>query len=107
MTQGDPMSMFLYAVGTLPLIRSVKHPRSGTQVWYADDASACAELSALRDWFSRLIEEGPKYGYFPELRKSFIVVSESHVLGAHEVFDDLGVSVVTGHRLLGGVVGCH
>ena len=98
--------MFLYAVGTLPLIRSIKHPRSGTQVWYADDASACAELLALRDWFHLLMEEGLKYGYFPEPRKSFIVVGESHLSTAHELFDDLGVSIVTGHRLLRDVVGC-
>ena len=65
-TQGDPLSMFLYAVSTLPLIRLIKHPKSSTQVWYADEASACAELFALRDWFYLLIEEWPKYGYFPE-----------------------------------------
>ena len=25
-TQGDPLSMFLYAVGTIPLIQSLKNP---------------------------------------------------------------------------------
>ena len=46
-TQGDPLSMFLYAVGTLPLIRSLKNP-DWTQVWYADDASACGDLTSIR-----------------------------------------------------------
>ena len=46
-TQGDPLSMFLYAVGTLPLIQSLKGVSSCAQIWYADDASACGSLSDL------------------------------------------------------------
>ena len=44
-TQGDPLSMFLYAVSTVPLISSLQDSSgSRKQVWYADDASACGEL---------------------------------------------------------------
>ena len=39
-TQGDPLSMFTYAIGTLPLIYSLCDPGQWTQLWYADDASA-------------------------------------------------------------------
>ena len=104
-TQGDPLSMLAYAIGTLPLIRSLKHPQDGIQIWYADDASACAPLAALKDWIDKLIKEGPSYGYFPEPMKSFLVVSDSYLSKAHEVFEKFGVQVVTSHRLLGGVVG--
>ena len=48
-TQGDPLSMFVYAVGILPLIQSVQSPQRWTQVWYADDASAGGLLGELRD----------------------------------------------------------
>ena len=41
-TQRDPLSKFMCAVGTLPLIRSLCDPSRWTQVWYADDASAGA-----------------------------------------------------------------
>ena len=64
-TQGDTLSMLVYAIGNLPLIRTLKNPRHGIQIWYADDASACAPLIALKDWFGKLIKEGPLYGYLP------------------------------------------
>ena len=46
-TQGDPLSMFIYAIATLPLINTVHHPYQGSQVSYADDASACTKLVSL------------------------------------------------------------
>jgi len=51
-TQGDPLSMFMYAVGTLPLIHSLHNPGHWTQLWYADDASAGGTLLELCDWFN-------------------------------------------------------
>ena len=62
--QGDPLSMYVYAIGTLPLIQSLQSPHSWTQLWYADDASAGGLLSDLLDWFSLLCSRGPHYGYF-------------------------------------------
>ena len=93
-TQGDPLSMLVYAIGTLPLIRTLKNPRDGIQIWYADDASACAALIALKDWFGKLIKEGPSYGYFPEPKKSFIVVSDPYLCEAHEVFESKLLPVI-------------
>ena len=58
-TQGDPLSMFIYAIATLPLINTVDHPYQGFQVWYADDASACAKLVSLKDWLLKLMKCGP------------------------------------------------
>ena len=45
-TQGDPLSMAVYALATLPLIRRAQ---SGdlVQSWFADDAGAGASLFAL------------------------------------------------------------
>ena len=43
---GDPLSMLMYAVGSLPLIHSLHHSDC-TQVWYADDASVCGLIKAL------------------------------------------------------------
>ena len=104
-TQGDPLSMFMYAIGTLPLIRSLHNPSHWTQVWYADDASAGGSLHDIRDWFSLLCSRGPAFGYFPEPSKSFVVVGEHCRSEAEALFQGLGVHVVTGHRYLGGFIG--
>ena len=95
-TQGDPLSMFIYAIGVLPLIKAVGHPsHGGTQVWYAHDASACGGLEALKDWLTRLLKEGPVYGYLPKPRKSYIVVNVRSVKRANTIFGPLGVNFVT------------
>ena len=42
-TQGDPLAMPMYAIALLPLIEGVNPEQSVTQMWYADDATACRE----------------------------------------------------------------
>ena len=105
MTQADQLSVFIYAIGTLPLIRSLGQPGEGSQVCYADDDSACVPLNELKDWFIKLLNTGPTIGYYPEPSKCCLVVNKDSVLEAHQVFDLIGVRIVTSHRLLGGVIG--
>ena len=81
-TQGEPLSMVLYAVGTLPLIQSLKNPSAWTQMWYADDALAYEELISIRDWLDLLLQLGPSYGYFPNPNKNYTVVHPSSVASA-------------------------
>ena len=52
-----------------------------------------------------LIQEGPKYGYYPEPDKSYIVVVPNFVEHAKQLFSSYGVTVVEGNRVLGGFVG--
>ena len=40
-TQGDPLSMLLYAIAVLPLIQALVNRKKWDQNWYAND-SACA-----------------------------------------------------------------
>ena len=45
--QENPLSMFLYALATLPLINQLQSDPSITQLWYADDSSAVGCFSSL------------------------------------------------------------
>ena len=47
-TQGDPLALPFYALSTIPLIRKILNNIIHT--WYADDASACGQISDLRLW---------------------------------------------------------
>ena len=104
-TQGDPLAMFIYAIGSLPLISRLRSPDKWVQTWYADDASACGPIQSLREWFLLLKEHGPSFGYFVEPSKSYVVVDQSFVSEAENIFSDYGVKVVHSQRLLGGVIG--
>uniref|UniRef100_A0A1X7UDA1 Reverse transcriptase domain-containing protein n=1 Tax=Amphimedon queenslandica TaxID=400682 RepID=A0A1X7UDA1_AMPQE len=75
----DPLSMFIYAIGTIPLIRTIHHPTGGVKIWFADDSSACAPLSSLEKWLRKLMDVGPQFGYHPEPRKSFPVVKNNDI----------------------------
>jgi hypothetical protein len=104
-TQGDPLSMLLYGVATLPLIDALKSHKEVIQNWYADDASAIGDLESVRQWLFELIHRGPNFGYFPEPQKSYLVVPERLKDRAESLFVPLGVKVVTGQRFLGGYIG--
>lgn len=62
-TQGDPLAMVTYAIGTFPLL----HQLQGgiLQSGYADDAAASGGLTPLCSWWHKLKAGGPSYGYYP------------------------------------------
>jgi len=100
-TQGDLLSMFLYTVGTLTLIQSLKGSCSCGQIWYTDNASACGSLSNLHQWFE-LLSQLPGFGHFVNPAKCCLVVHDSEKFDAEQLFSSLGVSVMCNHHYLGG-----
>ena len=70
-TQGDPLAMAMYAIGTQSLIRRLDGVAK--QVWYADDSAAGSSLERLRRWWDLLKEIGPLYGYFPNSSKTHVL----------------------------------
>jgi hypothetical protein len=106
-TQGDPLAMPMYALATIPLIRNLKcNVGDVSQVWYADDASGAGKVNRLRDWWDQLNTLGPKYGYFTNASKTWLVTKESHHSSAAAAFADTDVKVTSeGRPYLGVALG--
>ena len=47
-TQGDPLTMPMYALATILLIDQLGGIKDVTQVWYVDDASAASSVPSIR-----------------------------------------------------------
>ena len=93
-TQGDPMTMAMYALGTFPLIHRSNPSKLIQQVWYADDGSAGGSLSNLLDWWHQLTDLGPKFGYYPNTRKSILLVKPDHLDTAQQLFSDHNLTIL-------------
>lgn len=97
--------MAMYAIGVQPLINSLESPQT-RQVWYADDSAAGGNLEDLHDWWAKLCDLGPEYGYYPNNRKTRLLVTPDLYAQAVEVFVDTGLEIVSdGASYLGGVIG--
>ena len=70
-TQGDPMAMLVYGIAILPLTKKLKNLEKWKQNWYAVHSACLAKFKELKEWLELLIQEGPKFGYFPEPEKSY------------------------------------
>jgi len=106
-TQGDPLSMYLYGLALLPLSESLRRAVPAVrQLWYADDLAMVGEAAAIATCMRTLQDLGPKYGYFPEPEKSILVCRpETREAAAAALGADLTCSMVDGARYLGGFVG--
>jgi hypothetical protein len=97
-TQGDPLSMFAYGIGILPLsicLLKVKIP-AVEQPWYADDAGAGRKFAEICHFFSKLQDIGPNFGYYPEPTTSILVVPQHNLEAAQVTFPDFNFKVTTG-----------
>ncbi len=101
-TQGDPLAMAMYGLATIPLIRRLEgHCK---QVWYADDSAAIGQIKQLRTWWDTLSKEGPKFGYFPNPSKTWLIVKDP--LSSISAFANTGINITTeGRPYLGAAIG--
>ena len=99
--------MAMYALAVRPLIDKHRLAEPTTrQVWFADDATAAGKLHSLHRWWQNILTIGPKFGYFPNARKTFLVVKPSLVDETNRLFKDSNVKIsTTGQRLLGAALG--
>ena len=79
-TQGDPVSMAIYAIGVIPLINMlidivvISTESQVSVLAYVDDFSAAGKLDDLRKWWDTLTIIGSKFGYYPEPTKTWLVI---------------------------------
>ena len=104
-TQCDPLAMYMYALGIMPLIR-LADEAGAVQSWFADDSSAAARLRRLRLWWDIMDKRGPAYGYYVNPKKSVLVLKERCYQEATELFRDTGVMITDEEtRYLGAAIG--
>jgi len=108
-TQGDSLAMPMYALATIPLIKKLHSSLDDvSQIWYADDASAASTINKLYQWWTQLTSLGPKFGYFANAVKTWLVTKEEHISTATVLFANTSVQVTSGGRpYLGTAIGSH
>ena len=106
-TQGDPLAMAMYAIAITPLIDLLRESCPEVpQVWFADDATGAATCTGLRQWWNKLTEYGPSFGYHPNASKTYLVVKQEYEESAKTAFADTEVHITTqGKRHLGAALG--
>ena len=105
-TQGDPLTMPMYAIAIIPLICHLNNDTNAvTQIWYADNACACGRLASLRQWQDQMCKLGPGFGYFPNASKMWLVVKDRCHFEAEVIFADTNVKITNeGQPYLGSTI---
>ena len=75
MLQGDPLGMFAYVIGVLPLIKRLKAAYPDiTQPWYADNSSALGTLNNIGLYSNSFKQFGSGCGYYLEPSKIILII---------------------------------
>ena len=111
-TQGDPTAMSIYALAIIPLVLMIMEIMSTSpdniskMVAYADDFTAGGTVKDLKYWWETLCEVGLKFGYYPEVSKTWLIVKNDFYDIANTTFSSTKVNVTSnGKRHLGAVMG--
>ena len=107
--QGCPLSMFLYGIGVLPLIRKLKklHP-DVIQPCFVDDAAEDGRWQQLELFYEELLLYEPGFWYFPNSAKYKVVVHPNEVEAAELFFNTQrrsGFEIYTGTCYIGKFIG--
>ena len=91
-TQGDPLAMAMFAMASIPFAQRIACERN-VQTWCADDAASGGILRSIRQWWDNLSVHGPKYGYFANVAKTFLLVKNEKFSEAKEIFAGTGIRI--------------
>ena len=103
-TQGEVAAMQMYSIATKPKVYEDK--TNTKKSFYADDGARAGTLESVHEWWTSLLAQGPKYGYFLHASKTILLVKSEHYERALQIFAGSGVNVTTdATKYLGGYVG--
>ena len=75
-------------------------------VAYADDFTAGGTIESLKYWWDTLCKLGPKFGYYPQASKTWLIVKDAYVKKSNKIFKNSSIQITsTGQRHLGAVIG--
>ncbi len=75
-------------------------------LWYADDSAGSGKISRLRAWWDHINNYGPKFGYFTNTNKTWLLTKIDHYSKAVTAFAGTGVKITTeGRPYLGAPLG--
>ena len=82
-TEGDPTAMRAHALDILPLIKFLLefinlNDMDAKEVVFSDDSFVTGSLNSIKGYRDKLTAIGPKYGYFPKLTKSCLIIKEKY-----------------------------
>ena len=93
------MAMPMNALATIPLVRKLKSSVNDVnQVWYADDAFGAGKINRLREWWDLVNMDGPKYGYFTNANRTWLVTKQDCLSRAVVAFAHTEVKVTSEGR---------
>ena len=98
-TQSDPTAMAIYAIAIIPLILMLvaeanQVDNTTETAAYAGDLTAAGTIMRSRNWWETLCRLGSKFGYFPEVSKSWLIVKEKVVQKAQSVFKYTNIKIL-------------
>eukprot|EP00957_Ditylum_brightwellii_P165721 12616331-Ditylum_brightwellii.AAC.1 len=110
-TQGDLLTMILYALAVLPIILNLERfmtemdiTEAQLQKWFADDSAIGAFFQSIKEWYGELCVIGPPLVHHPDSDKSILVTHLKSFLTAKGFFIDYGFKMKEGHCYLGGYI---
>ena len=97
--------MAFYALSTVPLADACAVANL-PDVWFADDSSVSGKLKSILEWWNKLCEIGPLYGYYLNSVKLWLVVHQEHLTETRSLFKNTGIQISTESRhVLGAPLG--
>ena len=85
--------MAYYAIGIKSLMDRLEETDI-IQEWFTDDAACLGELLHIKKWWDRNNDLGPKYGYFPNASKCWLICKTEEIANkARRILENTGLNI--------------